>query len=48
MHKTIKNKYNIKYHNSKNEKFYLSVAKILKEKKVIGWFQENIELELEH
>ena len=41
--KQLKNKYNIKYHNSKNEKFYLSVAKILKEKKVIGWFQENIE-----
>lgn len=41
--KQLENKYNIKYYNSKNEKFYLSVAKILKEKKVIGWFQENIE-----
>jgi len=41
--KKLENKYNFEHYSIKNYKFYTSVAKILREKKVIGWFHENIE-----
>ena len=36
-------KYKTIFYNTKNEEFYKMVARLLKEKKVVGWFHQRIE-----